>query len=166
MRPEHKAIRQRQNIVVNAKNPPADQAMAYAGPVFGPSNLAPSIGMQCKPLADAEPPTRTATPSRLTHKKWHCHAITLGTGWGTFFTLRQSGHVGDLHLSGELTLRGPRDQSLVQFDDVGEFMCACDNYLVFADARIALKPRALALAIRWLEAHGMRVTRVECSLPF
>lgn len=166
MRADIKEVSRPRTCVVNNRFPTSGNAIAYVGPALGPSALAPHLGMRCAKGGTAQAPEQPAPAVRIARRKWQFHSIALGTGWGPYLNLRQSGHAGELNLSGDLTFGHPRGQEVVGFTDSVFRVTTCGEYLAFDGLRIALKPRALALAIRWLEQHGVTVTREEIVLPF
>lgn len=167
MRTEMETIRRPRTCVVNHKIAAGSDALAYVGPAFGPSNLAAHLGTRCAaerlPLAPQPPRPRALQP------KWHWYCITLGTGvLGMRLTLRHYGMTGAMSLGVDLGRGNPRDRSPVSFETSGEaevFVIDDVDTLGIGDSRIVMKPRALALAVRWLEQRGIEVRHTE-FFPF
>lgn len=167
MRTERETIRRPRTCVVNHKIAASSHALAYVGPAFGMSNLAAHLGTRC--AAGRVPPAAEPQRPAALRPKWHWHRITLGTGvQGMSLTIRHYGMTGAMSLGVDLGRGTPRDRSPVSFEISGgtEVWVIDDvDTLCIGDSEIVLKPRALALAIRWLEQRGIEVRHTE-FFPF
>lgn len=167
MRTESETIKRPRTSVVNNRFPAAGDALAYRGQAFGPSNLAAHLGTRC--AAGRVPPAPEPQRPSALRPKWHWHRITLGTGvLGMSLTIRHYGMTGAMSLGVDLGRGSPRDRSPVSFEISGgtEVWVIDDvDTLCIGDSEIVLKPRALALAIRWLEQRGIKVRHTE-FFPF
>lgn len=167
MRTERETIRRPRTCVVNHKIAASGHALAYVGPVFGASNLAAHLGTRCAAGRAPQAP-QTQRPPAL-RPKWHWHRITLGTGvLGMLLTIRYYGMKGAMSLGVDLRRGNASGRTPVSFDiSGGTAVWVIDDVdtLCIGDSEIVMKPRALALAIRWLEQRGIEVRHTE-FLPF
>jgi len=161
MRTESETIKRPRTSVVNNRFPAAGDALAYRGPAFGASNLAPHLGLRCETALPQQVPVRAPRPLPT----WQCHSITLGTGvLGLLLTIRLTGMTGAMSFGVDLWRGNPRGWSPVSFETPARAAVWVEddvNILCIGDARIVLKPRALALAVRWLEQHGIEVGHAD-----
>ncbi len=171
MRTGMETIRRPRTCVVNHKGLSSACAGVYVGPAFGPSSLAPHLGLRCSAELrgpELEPAPSPARP-HYQQPKWSYHCIVLGTGvLGMWLRLRYYGPAGTMSIGVEVT-RGPYRYPAPIAVDIscpGVVWIVDDvGTLGIGDFSIVLKPRALALAAHWLEQRGIEVRHTE-FFPF
>lgn len=169
----HRSPRARQHVVVSNHSGSTGESIAYRGPAFGRSNLAPHLGTVCRAMeAPVAVPAPVAPPVAQPSPAYSFCSLTAGTGWGrrTLLTLCHFDGFGrGAWLYVTLAERDRRNQPLVSMDlrmREGPVIGQCEDRLSLGGLRITLKPRALALAVRWLEQRGIEVEHMEIDLPF